>query len=258
MVTLVVGCGWLVASGTLPSTGTTGHDNTLTSATGPRTGPPPGRESVGHPLAEPAPLQTVSDSWRALHTGADGEPLRWDPCRPIHYVTRLDGQPTTGAAVVRRAMDRITTATGLQFVDDGSTEESPSDQRAPYQPERYGERWAPVLITWVTAEEVPDMAAARIGQAGPALVETPDGTAAYVSGSIAIDREQVAAAAQSPVGAVVTELVLQHELAHLVGVGHVNDPSQLMHPELVGQRGFGAGDLTGLTALGGGSCLDSV
>jgi hypothetical protein len=50
-----------------------------------------------------------------------------------------------------------------------------------------------------------------------------------------------------------------HELAHLVGLNHVSSPSNLMNTEMEpGVTDFGAGDLTGLAALGRGTCLPDL
>ena len=77
--------------------------------------------------------------------------MPYDPCRPIHYVVRPDGAPPGGAELIRTAVAQVSGATGLQFVDDGPTQEAPSTDREAYQPELYGRRWAPVLIAWSTA-----------------------------------------------------------------------------------------------------------
>jgi hypothetical protein len=50
------------------------------------------------------------------------------------------------------------------------------------------------------------------------------------------------------------QATIQHELAHIVGLGHTQDKSQLMAEVSNGQADFGAGDLIGLAALGTGPC----
>ncbi|GAA4971014.1 matrixin family metalloprotease [Kineococcus glutinatus] len=221
--------------------------------------PTPGQESEDAPLGQPAPLVQHSDAWRPMRTQADGTtPVRWDPCRPIHYVTRTAGAPAGGQELLQEALQRVSEATGLRFVDDGSTDEGPSPQRASFQPDRYGDRWAPVLITWVSADEVPDIAASVVGQAGPAGVTTPEGEDVYVSGTVELDAGEVTQALAHPGGDAFVRLVLEHELAHLVGLAHVNDPTELMYPVAGAQGGFGPGDLTGLAALGTGGCIPEV
>jgi hypothetical protein len=48
--------------------------------------------------------------------------------------------------------------------------------------------------------------------------------------------------------------VILHELGHLVGLGHVADPNQLMSETNYGLHDFGPGDQEGLARLGGGTC----
>ena len=45
------------------------------------------------------------------------------------------------------------------------------------------------------------------------------------------------------------ELILAHELGHVLGLDHVDDSGELMNPQYVGQDGFGEGDLKGLAIL---------
>jgi hypothetical protein len=53
--------------------------------------------------------------------------------------------------------------------------------------------------------------------------------------------------------------VIRHELAHVVGLDHVDDENELMHP--VGHPDavtFGPGDLTGLAELGRGQWFPEI
>ncbi len=51
-----------------------------------------------------------------------------------------------------------------------------------------------------------------------------------------------------------TVLMLQRELGHVMGLGHVTDPLQHMYPAITGNGSpplqWGAGDLTGLRKVG--------
>jgi hypothetical protein len=60
---------------------------------------------------------------------------------------------------------------------------------------------------------------------------------------------------EMPNGRDLARAVVMHELAHVVGLDHVDDPGELMHDQNVGTLDFGPGDLEGLAALGSGSCL---
>ncbi len=245
---------WLQASGTLKP----GVSNTLTSR--PANWPTPGHEEADKPLGLPAPVVAASDSYRFVAHQTDGTtPVAYDPCRPIHYVIRPQGQPAGGNKIVTDAVLRVSKATGLRFVFDGATSEAPSRERPSYQPERYGDRWAPVLISWVTSRENPDFAADVTGEGGRSYVGFPNRPSAYVTGAVQLDAGQIAVILQRPDGNQVVRAIVLHELAHLVGLGHVTAANQLMYPQ--SQRGvieFGTGDLTGLAALGRGSCLSDL
>jgi hypothetical protein len=156
-------------------------------------------------------------------------------------------------------VSRVSQATGLRFVYDGATSEAPSRQRLPYQPQRYGDRWAPVLITWVTPNENPDFAAEVTGEGGSTPVGLPNRPSAYVTGALQLDAGQIASILHRPNGNQVVRAIVLHELGHLVGLDHVTAVNQLMYPQIQpGMTDFGGGDLTGLAALGRGTCLPDL
>lgn len=220
--------------------------------------PTPGREVQRTPLGQPAAVAVTSEAHRWINTGPDGSPASYDPCRPIHYVTRLQGAPPGGAAAVSSAVAAVSAATGLRFVDDGATDEAPSGQRAPFQPDRYGDRWVPVLIAWVTPAEAPDFASDVAGQAGSLALTGQNGRSVFVTGQIELDRAKFAAILQQPLGAAAARLIVMHELGHLVGLAHVNDPAELMYATTGVALDYGPGDRTGLAELGRGRCTPEV
>jgi hypothetical protein len=148
------------------------------------TAPPPGLEESAAPLGTPPPVPAGGDGkYRFTSTTNGTDPVTFSPCRPIHFVVRPDNAPPRGAAMITAAIKRVSKAIGLVFIDDGPTDEAPSQERSVYQPDRYGDRWAPVLITWATPAEVPDFGVDIAGEAGPARVTSGDGEhTAYVSG----------------------------------------------------------------------------
>lgn len=186
-----------------------------------------------------------------------GQPYRWNPCAPIHYVIDLDDAPFGALQDVMAAASRVTAATGIRLVYDGSTDEPPSPYRDPYQPGRYGQRWAPVLIAWMHLRPGDQ----RWHPTGPlwAGLSTPqlppDKTGdVYVSGWIVINLDLVQAPGFSEPQD--DGPVLQHEFGHIIGLGHVSEWGELMNPEGGGMRDWGPGDREGLEKLGrDGGCL---
>ncbi len=197
-------------------------------------------------VEEPAP---ASAGWGPTYVDAQGHPARWDPCTPIPYVVQAGWIPEAGRRDLAEALQRLSAASGLVFVSEGDTDELPSRSRSAYQPERYGERWAPLLIGWVPAEAT-DLGLGGGVQGVSLSVALPGRDAPHlVSGQVALDATHRVA---SGFGAGTTDgEVLLHELAHAVGLGHVLDATQVMYPQTTSSESqFGAGDRAGLAALG--------
>jgi hypothetical protein len=207
------------------------------------------------------PLEVPPDpSYSFLATQpTSSQPVAFDPCRPIRYVVRPDGAPSGSDELLKDAITMVSSATGLQFVDAGSTSEAPSANRPSYLPDQYGDQWAPVLIAWSTAEEFPPLSGPVIGVAGSEPVSAGDDQLVRVSGQVVLDRDQITDVLRFTAGRGLTVATIAHELGHLVGLGHVDDARQLMYPSarpLVSY--FGPGDLTGLAALGAGPCFSEL
>ncbi len=74
-----------------------------------------------------------------------------------------------------------------ELVDDGFSSEAPSQDRELYQPARYGNRRAPVLTSWASGAEVPDLGIDVAGEAAPQRMFTPLGGRHCVSGEVTPD-----------------------------------------------------------------------
>ncbi|WP_051640367.1 matrixin family metalloprotease [Cellulomonas sp. URHE0023] len=218
--------------------------------------PPAGYEEAATPLGSPSYetlAATGNHAFAAMQPDGSG-PVAWSPCRPIHFVVRQDGAPPNGDQLVTTAIARISAATGLVFVDDGATQEAPSTDRAAYQPDLYGKRWAPVLVAWSTPEETPELAGDTIGIGGSAPV-TQTGQSVYVTGSVTLDAPGMSELLATPNGVNSTIGVITHEFAHVVGLDHVDDPTQLMNPRASAAIStLQQGDLAGLAVLSLGAC----
>ena len=188
-----------------------------------------------------------------MHVDAHGVPVRYDPCRPIHYVVNPTGGPPGSVDLVRGAVAAISAATGLAFVDDGTTSEPVSAQRAPVQRERYGNRWAPVLVGFAQRGTFEGLTGQVAGLGGSYELTTPAG-ARLVTGQITLASDTFDDLVASGRAGQATTIV-QHELGHVVGLDHVDDPGQLMYRSNKGQVNLGPGDVQGLAIAGSGPCF---
>lgn len=188
-----------------------------------------------------------------MHVDAGGQPVRYDPCRPVHYVVNPSGGPPGAVAMVRAAVAAISAATGLVFVDDGTTDEPVSERRELVQRERYGNRWAPVLVGFAARGTFTDLTGQVAGLGGSYQLTTPAG-ARLVTGQIMLASDTFAELVGSGrVGQATT--IVEHELGHVVGLDHVDDPGQLMYRSNKGQVDLGPGDVEGLAIAGSGPCF---
>ncbi|WP_427004629.1 matrixin family metalloprotease [Pseudarthrobacter sp. H2] len=225
------------------------------TAAGSRTdAPPPGLEEQDEPLGTPRKPAAVSNSYKFLATNEDGSPVGYSPCRPLHYVVNAGLAPAGAGRLVENAITTVSRATGITFIDDGATAEAPAQSRSPYQKDAYGDRWAPLLIAWTTPEQAPQLKGPVIGTGGSTHFSFGDGPKSFVTGSLELDSPQITEELRRPDGAAYATAVILHELGHVMGLEHVDDPSQLMYPEIGAPDGLAAGDLNGLQALGRAAC----
>ena len=181
---------------------------------------------------------------------------RWDPCQPIRYVVSGYSPFGGGDQLLRSAIAEVSHDTGLSFVDAGTTNEVASESRAPYQPLRYGDQWAPVLIAWTDSSAVPALTGPVVGLGGAAGATT-QGKERLVSGIVYLDGPEMGTMLLRPTGSAEIRAVMLHELGHLVGLQHVNDPTAVMYPvESPDVPDFSAGDLRGFAHAGSGPCLN--
>jgi len=181
---------------------------------------------------------------------AGGKPVRWNPCEPIHYVVNVSRGPEGSIQDVQEAIDKVSAATGVVFQYDGLTDEIPQRDRSPYQPDRYGDRWAPVVIAWATQSQtdIPFQKGDEYFAAVARPLGPPDGTPQFVSGWVVVN-----ASDPNPTGWAYTGSqgpTVLHELGHIMGLDHVASKAELMEPAGGFMTDFGPGDLAGLEQLG--------
>jgi hypothetical protein len=209
------------------------------------------------PLGEPPHVATgVGTFTFAQHQpSAPDTPVTYDPCEVI-YVEINDGlAPPAGELIVRHALDEVSRATGLQFAVEGTTERLPNESSVAPSLGALGGDWPPVLIAWTTPNQLPDLSGEIAGVGGSQAVKDPLREHwRYVTGTVALDAPTLAELLTQPEGERLAQAIVMHELGHLVGLGHVDDPSELMHEDNLGLVTFGPGDLEGLAQLGRGRC----
>lgn len=214
----------------------------------PRPAPADGR------LAPAVPV-TTSGSHAFLHTDSGGNPVGYDPCRPVRYVIRPDGMPASGERLVDEAIAVVSAASGLVFEYDGTTDEAPTVERQLIQPERYGDVWAPVLIAWSDETVLPELAGEVAGLGGSAAVPGSTGDGLWLAaGRVVLDTADVSSMLVRPDGFALALAIVVHELAHVVGLDHVQDPGELMYPVSSSRTDLGPGDLQGLALVGQVEC----
>ncbi len=180
-------------------------------------------------------------------------PVRYNPCEPIRYVVNATLAPPGALDDLQQAIRQVEEATGLTFVNEGQTDEAATTNRLIRQPQRYGNRWAPILVAWDHGERF------RMEPTNPAGGQSFEVEGVYVTGVLIVNVDAVAqdhnrSRPASGFGEGTTwGRVFIHELGHIVGLGHVARSDQIMFPELGVQSGraeFHSGDLAGLRLLG--------
>jgi hypothetical protein len=207
------------------------------------------------PEARHAPEGSVSgDGFAVWDRTHDGRPLRWDACRPIDLVLSLQDAPPAAEEDVRDAVSRIAAASGLQLRVSGPSDERPSAVRALTVREGGAWRWNPVLVAWMTPEEAQHagipLAAQDRGVALPVAVRDGD-REGYVTGQVVLNAARTDLRGGFADRSDAWGATLLHELGHLVGLAHVEDPQQMMSTAPgSGPIVLGPGDLAGLELLG--------
>jgi hypothetical protein len=152
------------------------------------------------------------------------------------------GAPDQWEDTVRAGVAEVTDASGFEFEYDGTSADRAFEGRVadPANP-------PPVLIAWAGSDEVPDLAGstAGIGGSTPARV---DQHVQFITGMVVLDTDAYDRMERQGEGRA-EELILAHELGHVLGLDHVDDIGELMNAEYVGQGGFGPGDREGLERL---------
>jgi hypothetical protein len=214
---------------------------------------------VAHDAALPATSEAQQPSaaehrdrgfalWGVDHRGG---PLRWDACAPVIFVLNTIGAPAHAERDLVEALAILSDASGLDLRFVGTTDERPSRARPLVEPDGPGWRWRPVLVAW-DSPDTTDIALTALDRGVALPVSVRDGDReAFVTGQIVMNAERADLVPgfgdrRDAIGA-----TLLHEIAHVIGLAHVDDPSQLMSEDPgAGPVMLGDGDRAGLRAVG--------
>lgn len=186
---------------------------------------------------------------------------RWNPCQTITYKVNLASVPkskrTKALSATKTAVARMAKASGMRFAYKGSTSQVPQPGSNP------AKQSAELVIAWTSPSKtrypLGGWTAGYGGSNVQSWSETKNGKtvhgAAITRGYVVIDSPDAlntrTFSQSTGKGANVVNL-LSHEIAHSLGLMHVNSATQLMNPSLSRSTpdGPAAGDRAGLTKVG--------
>jgi hypothetical protein len=202
-------------------------------------------------LAAPS---VFGDGGYTFSNTSGGQPVTFSSCRPVRVVINDTLRPKGAYGLVEQAVAEASRASGLTLTIVGSTDEAPDPNRALEQG-RYGLGWAPVLISWTTPDVIPELKGLPDARGGPrGITETSTGRTYYVTGQVYLDTPALEDLLRQGRTDEVRATVM-HELGHVLGLGHVVSPYELMSGHNFGLTRYGPGDLAGLARLGHGPCI---
>lgn len=159
---------------------------------------------------------------------------RWDPCHTITWSMAGTAPYAEALVDLQTAFSRLAATTGLTFEQVAGPDVSALD------------------VTWTNAATDARLAGTVVGFGGNRSSARSNGVNEIVDGYVLLDQEHSLPGGFGVVGSSWGKTML-HEMAHAIGLGHAAGADQLMFPKVAQTPAeFGAGDLTGLQAVGAG------
>ncbi len=188
------------------------------------------------------PEPSAHSSYKFQSMRQDGTPYRFSACKTIRWQISTETVPPGAEELFRAAFDRTEAATGMDFEFVGYTSERMHDRVTNTENYRDGSSYKPILVGFQPGNG-PDMC----GNAGCARLAAVNGT--IVSGAVVVNKDlPMAWGVTNGLG----EIAI-HEIAHVTGLGHVDDAGQVMYPYASKLTEYQGGDRRGLWLVGVGS-----
>jgi len=223
------------------SGGTDGSDGSVADEPGPMEVPAGDWDPAEYPKPGTAAAGSATD-WTWLWSGG----ARWNPCHVITWAYNSAGGYAGSLSDAQRAFARIAGRTGLHFKYVGET-------GYVYGLTGITPPGVDLTFGWSTAGLVANLAGGVVGLGGgwayPASVA--DVANEIVSGYVVLDREGVLNGGFALSGMPTWGQVMEHEIAHTLGLGHAQGTTEVMYASVSSDNHlFGAGDLAGLGRVG--------
>ncbi|GAA1976568.1 hypothetical protein GCM10009798_42210 [Nocardioides panacihumi] len=212
--------------------------------------PGPMRDPLRHALHLPdlriaAAVDTSARGAYAFERTQPGTstPVSYSPCKPIHYVVNPDGGPDDSLVFIKAAVAEASRRSGFDFAYDGTTTDRAFDRSS-----------GPVLIGFARPGELGELPenGDAVGIGGSTFVVEGNGFDHAVTGMVALKTSWFRRADATGHRAE-ERAVVMHELGHVLGLAHVDDPGELMYPSVT-RTSYGSGDIEGLAKLGAVRC----
>ncbi|MET0526160.1 MAG: matrixin family metalloprotease [Nocardioides sp.] len=181
----------------------------------------------------------------------EGEPVAYSSCRLVQVAVYPAGGPPDAEQLVREAVARMRTATGLDIVVAGvfgGHAPNWNFEAAPIHPDD------PISVSWQDGDAIAELTDHTAGLGGSRIIESPTGTPYRVAGTIALSRDYYSLLTERGDHSEALAVLL-HEFGHVFGLDHADSSRELMNADNTGLTTLGPGDLEGLRLLGRGPCV---
>jgi hypothetical protein len=175
----------------------------------------------------------------------------WDTCSAIPIVINPAGAPAGAVDDMVAAVAAVAAASGLRMEVVGTTDAPVRDGWGLHQETGYP-NWAPVLVGWAPPSS--GLLHSDWGGVSYPVSYGIAGDTHLVSGMVVINQDMDASRAGGSGQRASRGALYEHELSHIAGLAHSDDPGQLMYATTAWAGKLEAGDLNGLKQLGAQPC----